>query len=445
MSYGRGGTYADDYDDDSDSEDDPGPPPEGFSGIYVGDQGSDDDFSDDDDEPPPPPEGHMGVFGNGSGGGGMHFPPARNQFPPMHAQFPPTRAASASTSSTPGKGSARQWTEQQLAMQRRGVDSEANGSPGEYDDDDSSGDELEDGAGADAGSSGDEGGRPATASMSREDAQAAALGMTPSMKDGRLDALAESRTGIEGGAVEKPDFKREEAAPEKKKLGRWGTGGVGVSADLEASMSTKPKRGLFGRFGGAKAPTPVKEEPAEDAAEAAPPASEEEADAAAEAAEEASGRPPMRREGAVFGWVFKRGGLKSKGWRKRFCVYEPKVKRFTCAPIPPHRSRASLLPRAPSLPCLHDDHTTEHTRPNFPSQVLRLRASCKGGPAAQRAREGDAGGCRRQGCSPLKDGAAHVPSDGAHTTRRRRGRSGDGHRISGWGYGESEVRVQVQH
>jgi hypothetical protein len=252
MSYGRGGTYADDYDDDSDSEDDPGPPPEGFSGIYVGDQGSDDDFSDDDDEPPPPPEGHMGVFGNGSGGGGMHFPPARNQFPPMHAQFPPTRAASASTSSTPGKGSARQWTEQQLAMQRRGVDSEANGSPGEYDDDDSSGDELEDGAGADAGSSGDEGGRPATASMSREDAQAAALGMTPSMKDGRLDALAESRTGIEGGAVEKPDFKREEAAPEKKKLGRWGTGGVDVDQTEKGTVrAIRRRQSPYPRQGGA--------------------------------------------------------------------------------------------------------------------------------------------------------------------------------------------------
>ena len=39
--------------------------------------------------------------------------------------------------------------------------------------------------------------------------------------------------------------------------------------------------------------------------------------------------PPVMREGAVHGWVHKRGGLKSKAWKRRYAVYEPKTCRFT--------------------------------------------------------------------------------------------------------------------
>jgi hypothetical protein len=44
---------------------------------------------------------------------------------------------------------------------------------------------------------------------------------------------------------------------------------------------------------------------------------------------EASNVPPIKREKAVHGWVFKRGGVKSKAWKKRYCVYEPETRRFT--------------------------------------------------------------------------------------------------------------------
>ena len=32
----------------------------------------------------------------------------------------------------------------------------------------------------------------------------------------------------------------------------------------------------------------------------------------------------MSRDGAISGWLFKRGGVKSKAWKKRYAVYEPK-------------------------------------------------------------------------------------------------------------------------
>lgn len=50
------------------------------------------------------------------------------------------------------------------------------------------------------------------------------------------------------------------------------------------------------------------------------PPTAEELTTALEASEEASGVPPMAREGAFSGWVYKRGGLKSKAWKRRYCV-----------------------------------------------------------------------------------------------------------------------------
>jgi hypothetical protein len=45
--------------------------------------------------------------------------------------------------------------------------------------------------------------------------------------------------------------------------------------------------------------------------------------------EEEDPTPPMSREGAIHGWVFKRGKLKSRAWRKRYAVYEPTSQYFT--------------------------------------------------------------------------------------------------------------------
>ena len=39
--------------------------------------------------------------------------------------------------------------------------------------------------------------------------------------------------------------------------------------------------------------------------------------------------PPMQAEGAVHGWVYKRGGLRSKGWKRRYGVFEPESSRWT--------------------------------------------------------------------------------------------------------------------
>ena len=35
--------------------------------------------------------------------------------------------------------------------------------------------------------------------------------------------------------------------------------------------------------------------------------------------------PPIQRKDALAGWVFKRGGFKSKAYKKRFAVYEPRT------------------------------------------------------------------------------------------------------------------------
>ena len=48
-----------------------------------------------------------------------------------------------------------------------------------------------------------------------------------------------------------------------------------------------------------------------------------------QAIDESSGVPPVMREGAIHGWLFKRGGLKSKAYKKRYAVYEPRTRRFT--------------------------------------------------------------------------------------------------------------------
>ena len=39
--------------------------------------------------------------------------------------------------------------------------------------------------------------------------------------------------------------------------------------------------------------------------------------------------PPIEQEGAVTGWVFKRGGVKSKAWKKRYAVFVPSIKMWT--------------------------------------------------------------------------------------------------------------------
>ena len=58
---------------------------------------------------------------------------------------------------------------------------------------------------------------------------------------------------------------------------------------------------------------------------------------------EASGVPPVMREGAVHGWVYKRGGLKSKAWKRRYAVYEPRACRGLCIPCPSQPMAASSI------------------------------------------------------------------------------------------------------
>ena len=45
--------------------------------------------------------------------------------------------------------------------------------------------------------------------------------------------------------------------------------------------------------------------------------------------EEEDPTPPIERMGAVHGWVYKRGKLKSRAWRRRYAVYEPASHYFT--------------------------------------------------------------------------------------------------------------------
>lgn len=175
------------------------------------------------------------------------------------------------------------------------------------------------------------------AADSRAAAQAAALGSgggAPSSKKGMLDMLSKARK--EGtiqephAATEKPNFKKEKI----QTLGRWGTGGVGVTPEAEAMLAQKKqqKKGFLG-LGKSSRTIQVVSDKDRPAAPAAAPADEgptedEQAEAAEVVAEE-SGVAPVRRENAVHGWVFKRGGVKSKAYRKRYCVYEPLTRRFT--------------------------------------------------------------------------------------------------------------------
>ena len=149
------------------------------------------------------------------------------------------------------------------------------------------------------------------------------------------EMLAESRPGLEGHP---PVDDGGRNGVKEVQLGRWGTGGSGVRHEYEeAARENKQKRGGLLGFGRRttrqesmlsqvpKAGAPdAAEEPAEPQL-----VNEDAADIQAEAEAEASGVPPAGRPNAVHGWVYKRGGLKSKGWRKRYCVYEPLTKRFT--------------------------------------------------------------------------------------------------------------------
>ena len=40
-------------------------------------------------------------------------------------------------------------------------------------------------------------------------------------------------------------------------------------------------------------------------------------------------RAPIERDEAKHGWVLKRGNVKSKAWRRRYCVFEPRRCVFT--------------------------------------------------------------------------------------------------------------------
>ena len=338
-----------DYDDDSE-DDEPQPPPVGFAGVYGSVRaGSSDDDDDEDDPPPPPPEGFVGVFRPNMGGGnaaqsGATFPPQRP------ASFPPPLPVKAVSPAM--KGSARQWTEQKLAQQKRGGGAVEAETPAEYDEDEDS--EMEEEASqymrpasntAAVGSSEDESApaseKKAMRPADREKAQQMAMlqaGDSPSAPEPngkkRLDQIGSMRNAAQDGEEpSKPPMKRGNTTELKKGLGRWGTGGEGVRDDgLEPKSKSKGLWGILKSGTSSKArsdSTQAKEPPHIEPPAEAPPTMNSEVDNAAEAEAEASGVPPVAREGAVHGWVFKRGGFKSKSWKKRYCVYEPRTKRFT--------------------------------------------------------------------------------------------------------------------
>ena len=352
-----------DFDDDEDDDEPPPPPPEGHEGIF-----------DPDEAPPPPPEGHQGIWS-----GARHAP----------ASFLPNASASAGTA-RPGsegkKGSARAWAEQKLAEQKRRT---TNADPssslpsslptGEFDDDDSDDSGDEDAAfyrherqdarriaekGDDYGLSSDDeggggggggggrfpgfpgGGRTASVPQGSEQLrmqmQNAALNRVkavPSGAKGISDVVAALRSAPEAGMPPLPAFGHRVSKPANPMLGRWGTGGSSaVESPGTAKKSmwgslrqvvSKPELLQQASEGaiGDEAPAAA----AEAAAEAAPGVAKTAAELAAEleASEEASGVPPVSREGALKAYLYKRGGLKSRAWKKRYCVYEPKTGAFT--------------------------------------------------------------------------------------------------------------------
>lgn len=166
-------------------------------------------------------------------------------------------------------------------------------------------------------------------------------------------------------AAQPEKVKRQTTKDMKQGLGRWGTGGEGVRDDGLQKDAHGSKKGLFGRLLGGSGSTKSKKGDDKDGgggggresalvAMEPPPKSIgepslEERLAAAEAAAEASGLPPIARDGAIHGWVYKRGDRRSKAWKKRYCVYEPACQRFTyyesdaaCARDTPRKGRVQV-------------------------------------------------------------------------------------------------------
>ena len=322
-----------DYDDDDDDDDDepPPPPPEGFEGIF-------DPVFDNEDAPPPPPEGLAGVYRDSSA---VSFPPQR----PTEDR---ARAGTFNLSLDGKKGSARGWSEQQLAQQRRATNMERGSAAPAGVADDSSDDEDNDEDDDTLHSrsmrrhqhdvdSDDDSAHARQAENAGEalrmQAQRAAL-----VRGGTVPKMADSTSG-QFAALRSPNPTAAEsakaAADPTPKLGRWGAGGDGAVEGSGKKKGWGALRMATRLTGGVKSGAGATEEPAmaPAAAEAPDTASvartEEELLAEIEAEEEASGVPPISRVGALHGWLFKRGGLKSKAWKKRYAVYEPKTKAFT--------------------------------------------------------------------------------------------------------------------
>ena len=350
-----------------------------MSGHSYAIQQNNDSGEDSDEPPPPPPDGHVGVYTSDqrhrdSMSATSYLPPKRN-FPLDTRQLPKPAV------------SAREFAEENLAKMRRAGNSVSVPQQQEYDDDedDSEDDDTifyreqerqraesargrgpsyagghrsldssdEDDAVELEGSGGAGGGQQPQADP-RQQAQMAALQRSNtanlSISGGRMDALAESRAAAAGpGAAASPPprslTKKATKGSKDEGMGRWGTGGEGVrqahQEKLEESKSAR-KGGLMGMLGsstrkvrqvstlGSRGATLAGGADAGEAGEDGLATFEEgEDEARIEAEEEASGVSPMRREGAIYGEVYKRGNVKSKSWKKRFCVYEPKTKRFT--------------------------------------------------------------------------------------------------------------------